>query len=75
MVTDIVEQQRRTNPLHCFAEGDVIRNDFRQLGKMPAVPFLAAHDVIVRFFVEIVQKRCTNRQKLTNLSDESVTYR
>ena len=45
-----------TDALHCFAEGDVVGNDLGQFGKMPAVPFFASHDVVVRFFVEIVQE-------------------
>ena len=46
-----------TNTLYCLAESDIILNEFSQFRKMPSVPFFASHDVIIRFFVEIIQQR------------------
>lgn len=36
--------------------GDVILEDFGKFGKMPAIPFPAAHDVVVEFLVEVVKE-------------------
>lgn len=39
-----------------FAVGQIVGDDFSQLGKMPAVPFSAAHDVVVKLFIQVIQK-------------------
>merc|ERR1719402_1729435 len=43
--------------LHSAHEGEVVCDDLSQLGEVPAVPFSAAHDIVVQFLVQVVKKR------------------
>ena len=39
-----------------LAVGDVVLDELGELGKVPAVPLLAAHDVVVQLLVQVVQQ-------------------
>lgn len=39
-----------------FTVGQVVCDDFSQLRKVPAVPFSAAHNVVVKLLIQVVQK-------------------
>ena len=37
--------------------GEVVGDDLAHFGEVPAVPFAHSHDVVVQFFVQIVEER------------------
>lgn len=45
-----------TNVADSFAVGQVVCDNFSQLRKVPAVPFPAAHDVVVKLLIQVIQK-------------------
>ena len=46
-----------------FAVGQVVCDDFSQFGKVPAVPFSAAHNVVVELLIQVVQKSWDGKEK------------
>lgn len=46
-----------------FAVGQVVSDDFSQLRKVPAVPLSAAHDVVVKLLIQVIQKSWGDNRK------------
>lgn len=55
-----------TNFADGFAVSQVVCDDFPQLGKVPAVPLPAAHDVVVELLVQVIKERW--REKGTKIT-------
>lgn len=52
-----------------FAVSQVVRDDFPQLWKMPTIPLSAAHNVIVKFLIQVIQKGWENKETQKKIAD------
>lgn len=52
-----------------FAVGQVVCDDFPQLRKMPTIPLSAAHNIIVKFLIQVIQKGWENKESQTKIPD------
>ena len=51
-----MKNNEHTHELDSLSEGHVIGDNLAQLWEVPAVPLPRAHDVVVQFFVKVIEK-------------------
>ena len=59
-----------TDGFHGASVGEIVSHDLAELGKVPTVPFPAAHVVVVQLLIQVIQQSCQDQKK----KDETLKY-